>query len=207
MHTKQKKDTQRGCSRADKTLLSDIMLKFTWVLITQALCSIFILIGSFISWNSIMQKEIHFQILSRSPHSVHYENILSFLLLPPSFFFCYTWVFILFMCFMRSIKFSICAWHSAFTRHSVYLCKNETIEICCMATRYGETSSIKTEYTIFFPPRLVPYFFFLPSPLLCAPFNVMQRRYMLEESRDVHENTAEKKSFWSISLVFGLCAA
>lgn len=76
------------------------------------------------------------------------------------FFFCYTWVFILFMCFMRSIKFSICAWHSAFTRHSVYLCKNETIEICCMATRYGETSSIKTEYTIFFPPRLVPYFFF-----------------------------------------------
>lgn len=33
---------------------------------------------------------------------------------------------------------------------SVYLCKNETIEICCMATRYSETSSIKTEYTIFF---------------------------------------------------------
>lgn len=35
-----------------------------------------------------------------------------------------------FMCFIRSIKFSFCAWHSG-----VCLCKNETIEICCMATR------------------------------------------------------------------------
>lgn len=33
--------------------------------------------------------------------------------------FRYTWGFYTFMCFMRSIKFSICAWHF----RSVYLCK------------------------------------------------------------------------------------
>jgi len=92
-----------------------------------------------------MQKKF---IFSLQPQSVHYENILSFLLLPPSFFFVIREFYTFYVFYAIDKIFNL---RMAFSiQGSVYLCKNETIEICCMATRYSETSSIKTEYTIFF---------------------------------------------------------
>lgn len=104
----------------------------------------FLLIGSFISWNSIMQKNS----FSVSSHRVYIMKIffLFFFFLPLFFVIREFYTFYVFYAidkiFNLRMAFSI--------QGSVYLCKNETIEICCMATRYSETSSIKTEYTIFF---------------------------------------------------------
>ena len=119
----------------------------------------FLLIGSFISWNSIMQKNSFSVSTSCCSLSTTLCTLwkYSFFSSSSSLFFFVISEFYTFYVFYAIDK--IFNLRMAFSiQGSVYLCKNETIEICCMATRYSETSSIKTEYTIFFISSFILFF-------------------------------------------------
>ena len=127
----------------------------------------------------IFSRSSSFSLTASTPHSVHYENILSFLLLlTPSFFLLYVSFYTFYVFYAIDKIFNL---RMAFSiQGSVYLCKNETIEICCMATRYSKTSSIKTEYTIFFCCSFFSYLFPEHAEAICTAWhkNLAKKKYV-----------------------------